>query len=255
MGVVACYQCGSTKSRPYAEENGFQLVKCAGCGLLFVSPRPSDQDISQSARTGMHGGDSVLERVGEFDERKVAAYISVLARLVERRALAKKSWLDIGCGHGEFLVALERYADLGATVSGLEPGEQKRAGARARGLTVHDETFTGAPGEFGGLSLLNVYSHLPDPVAALSSWRDWLEPGGYLLVQTGDTCHLPYRHHHKPFDLPDHLSFTNERLLRALLERVGFRVLRSAKLRHGHYKSWHFWKHPFRDMWLLAERR
>ena len=49
---VTCYQCGSNESRAYAEENGFRLVKCDRCGLLYVSPRPSDAEISEGMRTG-----------------------------------------------------------------------------------------------------------------------------------------------------------------------------------------------------------
>ncbi|HEV8550975.1 MAG TPA: class I SAM-dependent methyltransferase [Polyangiaceae bacterium] len=252
---VGCYQCGSQKARPYAEENGFQLVKCAGCGLLYVSPRPSDGAVSQGARTGLHEGDAVLDRVGHFHEGKVKTYLGILGRLFEPTALAKLKWLDIGCGHGELLVALETFAAFETPPLGLEPSEPKRKAARARGLRVEDETFSATPGEFGGISLLNVYSHLPNPVEALRHWGSWVRPGGYLLLQTGDTAGLPYRHHHQPFDLPDHLSFTNERLLRELLARVGFRVTGCVKLRHGHYPSWQFWKHPYRDMWLLAERR
>jgi SAM-dependent methyltransferase len=255
LTVVSCYQCGSRESRPYADENGFQLVKCSSCGLLYVNPRPSDHTISQGARTGKHRGHAEFERVGKFDEGKVRSYRRVLKRLTPPSSLTKLKWLDIGAGHGEFLIALQAYGKLDTPPLGLEPGEEKRSAARRRGLHVEDETFVAAPAEFGGISLLNVYSHLPNPVEALARWGSWLRPGGYLLLETGDSAHLPYPYHHKPFDLPDHLSFTNEQLLRGLLERVGFRVLRCVKRGHGYVRPWEFWKHPRRDMWLLAERR
>jgi len=252
--AVSCYQCGSRSTRPYAEENGFSLVKCRGCGLLYVNPRPSDEEVSEAARTGLHQGATAFERIGEFDERKIRTYLDVLGRLFRDRKDLGPRWLDIGCGHGEFLVALQRYAGLDQTLLGIEPSKPKRDSARSRGLNVVDETFRAEPAAFDGISLLNVYSHLPDPVSALKDWTAWLKPGGQLLLQTGDSCHLPARYHHKPFELPDHLSFSNERLVSQVLERVGLRVVRSVKLRHGAYPGWQFWKHPFRDMWLLAER-
>jgi SAM-dependent methyltransferase len=251
---VACYQCGSNASRSYAEENGFRLVKCDGCGLLYVSPRPSDTEISEGMRTGQHRGQVTLDRVGQFEPRKVDTYLGVLGRLLAPESLRGFHWLDVGCGHGEFLEALRGFCRDPLTLTGLEPGEEKRRQALARGLSIVDEAFRPEPDSLDGLSVLNVYSHLPDPVQALSEWRRWLRPGGLFVIQTGDSCHLPYRYHHKPFDLPDHLSFTNERLLRALLQRIGFKVLRCTKLRHGGYRSWEFWKHPRRDMWMLAER-
>jgi SAM-dependent methyltransferase len=252
---VGCYACGETRSRLYAEENGFRLVKCAGCGLLYVNPRPSDEVISQGARTGLHEGAATLERIGSFLPRKVEVYVQILADLFPSRKLEASPWLDVGAGHGEFLEALASFSGGATLAKGLEPGLAKREAARARGLDVEDERFEPEPGSLGGLSLLNVYSHLPDPVQALTRFGGWLRPGGLLLLQTGDSAHLSYRYHHKPFDLPDHLSFANERIVRSILERVGLRVVRTAKYRHGAYKSWQFWTHPRRDMWLLAERR
>jgi SAM-dependent methyltransferase len=219
-----------------------------------VNPRPSEAEISEGMRTGQHRGQVTLERVGQFDPGKVETYLRVLGRLLAPETIVDFRWLDVGCGHGEFLEALRRFCPGDLTLTGLEPGEKKRLAALTRGLAIVDETFRPAHESLDGLSILNVYSHLPDPARALSEWRRWLRPGGLLVIQTGDSCHLPYRYHHKPFDLPDHLSFTSERLLRALLQRIGFRVTRCTKLRHGGYRSWEFWKHPRRDMWMLAER-
>lgn len=254
MNVVDCYFCGSGQHRPYAEENGYQLVQCAGCGLLYVNPRPGDDEISAAMRTGQHRGEETLDRVGSFLPDKVAGYVSILDDLFAQRA-PKGRWLDIGCGHGEFVAALSQRFGASVAGTGLEPCAPKAAAARERGLTIIDSAEAIEPGSFDALSALNVYSHLPDPIAALRQWVGWLRPGGIFVIQTGDSCDLPARHHHRPFDLPDHLSFANQRIVRAILERVGLIVGDRRHYRHGGYPAWQLWRRPFRDMWLVARKR
>jgi SAM-dependent methyltransferase len=75
------------------------------------------------------------------------------------------------------------------------------------------------------ISLLNVYSHLPNPPAFLKSLKNLLNPGGEIVVQTGDTAHFPADEHYRPFYLPDHLSFASEKIVTGILKRLGFEIL------------------------------
>lgn len=43
-----CYNCKSNKSGFYAEENGFVLVECLECGLLYIQELPQGNRISNS---------------------------------------------------------------------------------------------------------------------------------------------------------------------------------------------------------------
>jgi SAM-dependent methyltransferase len=75
------------------------------------------------------------------------------------------------------------------------------------------------------ISLLNVYSHLPDPPAMIRLCRNLLNPGGELLIQTGDVADLSVEEIYRPLYLPDHLSFASEQIISGILERNGFKVL------------------------------
>jgi len=86
MKAVDCYFCGAAEQGPYAEENGYLLVKCAGCGLLYVNPRPGDDEITAAMQTGQHRGEETLDRVGAFIDDKVAGYEGVLADLFAEAA-------------------------------------------------------------------------------------------------------------------------------------------------------------------------
>ena len=56
METVSCYNCGAVESAGYAIENGFDLRKCAQCGLLYVSPRPDLAEFEQAHKLGEHKG-------------------------------------------------------------------------------------------------------------------------------------------------------------------------------------------------------
>jgi len=229
MKTVGCYYCGSGNHRYYAEENGFTLVKCDGCGLLFVENRPDDEQITQAHKQGKHRGIKELDVTGMFSPGRLEVYLKVLDDLFDGDMGNHRTWLDIGCGYGEFMLAVQRYARGKVSIVGTEPNVHKQASARRRGLNVDYFDLETHQGRYDVISLLNVYSHLPDPPRFLENVKRLLNPGGELIVQTGDTAGLSAVEHYRPFSLPDHLSFASQAIVAGILERLGFEVLRIRK--------------------------
>jgi SAM-dependent methyltransferase len=231
--MVACYNCGCEEGTFYAEENGFTLRRCVQCGLLLLADRPSDDQISQAHKQGKHTGLKQLDVTGKFAAGKIPRYISILRELFGDRLPVGTKWLDVGCGHGELLVAIQTCYPGQVSVRGTEPNAQKRASALKRGLDVDYFDLESHNERYDVISLLNVYSHLPDPPRFLQSLSALLRPGGELLIETGDSAHLAPDEHHRPFYLPDHLSFASEAIVVGILERIGFRVVGVRKYPFG----------------------
>ena len=124
--------------------------------------------------------------------------------------------------------------------------------------------------------MLNVFSHLPDPVESLTAWKRFVKPGGFIFLETGHSAHLSPKDHHKPYYLPDHLSFGNQQIVSDILKRIGFeptmtriyrhtvfpafKPIRAAKEavkrllgRPNRYKDY-CPRQPNRDMFILARR-
>jgi 2-polyprenyl-3-methyl-5-hydroxy-6-metoxy-1,4-benzoquinol methylase len=223
---VACYVCGQQNDEVWARENGYAAVRCGHCGLVYVDPRPRLESISAAARTGFHDGADQLNVVGSYGgEPRVQRYVDILRDLYGEGYFYKsgESWLDYGCGYGEFLEALRKESGRSLRLTGLEPNEIKAASARERGLDVGFGPSK-LTGRFHYISLLNVYSHLPSPPETLTELRERLEPGGELLIETGNFAELEREQIPTKLDLPDHLSFAGERLVRRVLEKAGFRM-------------------------------
>jgi SAM-dependent methyltransferase len=230
MEIVGCYNCGAQDSTDFASENGYSLRKCVACGLLYVNPRPSATEIEQAHKLGQHSGAKQVNTTGFYDFSKVSSYRKTLEDLFgDNRSLRGKRWLDIGCGFGELMLALKKFSRNELDVSGVEPNVHKTAAARRQGLNVSYFDLDQHTERYDFISLLNVYSHLPDPGKALASWKRLLKPDGELLLETGDTADMSPETHPTPYYLPDHLSFASERIVRDVLERAGFEILEVQK--------------------------
>lgn len=225
MKITNCYLCGSEQHTFYAEENGFHLVKCDVCGLLFVEDRPNDSEISEANKQGLHGGRNAFDVTGTFDPAKITVYLKILEDLFKEDLGNKNTWLDVGCGHGEFMVAVQKYGSAEIIVKGTEPNVHKQESALERGLNVSYFDIESHDEKYDIISMLNVYSHLPDPPAFLNSLKRILKPHGELILETGDTAGLSAKDHYRPFLLPGHLSFASEGIVVDILKRLDFEIL------------------------------
>lgn len=241
MTEVSCYSCGSARHAPYATENGWRLVKCAGCGLLYVNPRPNDDEIKESVTIGAHTGEQTLSSTGKYMPAKVATCRKVLTDIYGSELQTRKwAWLDVGSGHGEMLVALRELSRNNVTAKGMEPNRYRIAAARKRGLDVDDFDLASHGQNYDCISLLNVYSHLPNPPSYLRLVRQRLKPKGEVLLQTGDTAGFRADQHPRPFLLPDHLSFCSEEILLRILKETGFKIISISK-------------YPVLQIWLMRQ--
>jgi SAM-dependent methyltransferase len=229
---VSCYVCGSSEGEPWGRENGFTALRCIECGLVYVSPRPTKASISLAAQSGLHEGSHTVDETGQRHPGKLRTYRKRLRALFESGEIGREPgrWLDIGCGFGEFLEAITEESQGRLTVVGSEPNERKAASARARALDVTFRDLATEERRYSYVSLLNVFSHVPDPPELLRTLRELLLPRGQIVLQTGNWAELERSAIPDLLHLPDHLSFASERILRRLLEASGFEVERVLRL-------------------------
>ena len=110
---------------------------------------------------------------------RLAVLLGVLARLLPAPPYRV---LELGCGTGNVLQALDRFGEL----IGVERDAEMRAIGRAAGLDIREGSLPDdipvAAGWADAVLLLDVIEHLDDDVAALRAAREAVRPGGLVLV-------------------------------------------------------------------------
>jgi SAM-dependent methyltransferase len=102
-------------------------------------------------------------------------------RLIE--AISPNNVLDVGCGPGALLAELHR---MGIECHGLETSPDALAIGRElhcdSGVQLHDHPADDWLGKFDLVTAFEVLEHIEQDVAALRQWREWIKPGGHLMI-------------------------------------------------------------------------
>ena len=233
--AVNCPFCDKDESTPWKTENGYTAVKCVHCGLIYVNPRPLLSVIEEAVNTGvhremLHGRTAIGRRVGSKIRRYRSILLPMFADVWQRSTPI--SWLDVGCGFGEFIQAVSMLAPSGSSIVGLEPMNPKVKAARERGLNVHEGYLIEVKERFDFISLINVLSHIPNFREFLEDIKNKLNPGGTVFIETGNIGDLQgYYQVPTELDLPDHLVFAGERHTIDWLREAGFSIVDVKKKR------------------------
>lgn len=237
---VPCYLCGDTQQDPWGMEKGYAIGKCRRCGLVYLNPRPVLEQITEAARTGLHETESNnLVTIGKYSTERVNRYRTRLQSLFSENELTEKPcrWLDIGAGFGELLQALREISAKDSVLLGIEPCEPKVNVAKSLGLPVENRLLKDVAGTFTHISLVNVFSHLPDPIDFLNELKPLMAPNCKMLLVTGNGGDLPRKEYPGILSLPDHLSFAGEANLHVIFEKAGFQVKKIDRYPHPGIKD------------------
>ena len=224
---LSCPACGAPTQHTYLYSKlGYDILRCVECGIGRTEAAGFDPSsyYSEEYFSGGHsdgysdylGAEPVLRR--EF--ARVVAFL--------RRHCRGGRLLEIGCAYGFFLQEAEAYFD----VFGIELAAEAATHCRHSGLTVLDgvadeETLRRLP-PMDAIVLLDVVEHLPNPKQTLELCARQLNPGGVVLLTTGDFGSLVSRLTGSKWRLmtpPQHLWFFTPGSMQRLAEGAGLKLV------------------------------
>lgn len=248
---VLCAACGAReatcvhrKASPDGEVHS--IVRCTACGLVYVNPRRCQDTLTDMYRSSpyyQNVHDALFGYDDYMGDREILAiFFNHQLDTIERHVKAGGRLLDVGCATGFLLDEARRR---GWQTAGVEVSEFASEYARTEGkldvlsTTLRDATY---PAEhFDAIVMDDVVEHLSDPEEELREvWRI-LKPGGIVLIHTPNIDSLWYKlmgKHWVHLRPVEHLYYFSPATLTKLLERVGFRVVRtrpSGKTTHLKY--------------------
>lgn len=222
--TITCPCCSSGTTTFWARENGYTAVKCSDCGLVYVNPRPREDVITEANKVGVHQGDQgALDVTGHRNNAKVPYYSTILREMFAREQTEDKPlrWLDVGAGYGEFVEAVISTMPAGTAAEGLEPMAPKVKVAQSLGIPVDSRDLKDVGDGYDVISLINVYSHIPDFDGFGRMLVNKLNPGGVLFIETGNVAALSREQFPDILYLPDHMVFSSLPQMRQIIGNLG----------------------------------
>lgn len=203
----------------------FTLYRCAACGLIYQTPRPTAESFAAIYPDDYvpHSADISAEYTPYPDTVRACGFIN-------RWQPNGHTLLDIGCGAGNLLRAMRVLAPRWH-LAGVEPAAGAAATARSYGLDVQPHRLEDAhlPRDaWDAIVLWNVLEHLPDPLGTLRYVRTLLAPGGlvYLAVPMADSLDARiFGRYWIGWDMPRHFVVFERPTLRAMLAQAGLEIV------------------------------
>jgi cyclopropane fatty-acyl-phospholipid synthase-like methyltransferase len=205
------------------------LRAISSCELLYVNPRPYSDAIDDAVQLGSHSFEdgSKLDVRAKRVALKERSNESVIRHLFKEELQQQQplTWLDVGAGYGEFVGMMQRILPQASVAEGIEPMVHKATVAAGLNIPVRHGYLTEVSEQFDAVSLIDVFSHIPDFGSFLHDIRKVLRPNGSLLLKTGNVAEIGDRRNFPdPLNLPDHLVFGGAAQVTRFLTEAGFEV-------------------------------
>ncbi len=226
METIDCPLCGSSRHRVvyerldhthYVVERHFRVVRCRACGMAFVNPRPTRDEIEAFYPPDFYEADLRPEELLRQKQETLQARGRLLQGLRPGRLL------DIGCQKGEFMHWMR---ERGWQVQGVEFSDRA---PNLFGLPIFRgrlEEAQFAPESFDLITLWAVLEHMHDPVDTLRRVAALLRRQGRAFVLVPNFRSLPARIMRHD-DVPRHLVMFTPRTLARAAAVAGLQVRRT----------------------------
>ena len=248
--VPRCPVCGANSFSDYAVgfdyelltcRNPWRFVQCSACQNLWLNPRPAVRELATIYPTSYYAYNYsqinvIARRAKEWlDSHKMAKLI----RMCRQKPC---SYLDIGCGDGRFLRALEKSGVERDKLYGLELDQAVVDRLRKKGYTgVFRERVEDASsipnGSIDLITMFHVIEHVNDPATVIRRISQWLSPRGIFALETPNIDSWDARLFRSTYwggyHIPRHWNLFMPSTAVRLLRQNGFRVLATV-YRTGH---------------------
>ena len=230
--MTDCQVCGTRDRRLFVSHKSMELFECAACGLIYLDPMPSADEIGVLYADAYNGTTTGYFAKVASKMRRSRKRIARLRRAVRPTATPLPRFLDIGASGG-FMAEAARENGWDVTGVELDPASVAYARTNYPAATfVHGTAESYAaetPMPFDLIYCSEVIEHVADVNAFVAALASLLRPAAYLYLTTPDIGHW-----RRPrnlvrwdgFSPPAHCLYFKPANLTRLLERHGFRIVK-----------------------------
>ncbi len=225
MEQIKCIFCEKDDNQIVIEESGYTGRRCCHCGLIYVSPRPTINEIQELYKDNKADKSAEVHMENELFKRLHARHnLRIITSFVEGGTI-----LDIGAGAGYFL---DEARKQGFNPYAIELNHIQADYIRntmkipCEESSLHCSSFSDT--DFDVIYHCDVISHFFDPIFAFKEINEKMKEGSFLVFETGNLGEVAPKYFklYRRFSYPDHLFFFSTDNLKDLCEKSGFRFVK-----------------------------
>lgn len=242
MEYINCILCGSNGSRILFKkkdkfgitDDEFCVVECLECGLLFVNPRPSEEEIGKFypntySWKETFDTNSYFTRLIRHLEKNYRYHLlkDEVLKVIKNTGIKVGKVLDVGCGTGDRLDVFRSY---GFDTYGVEISDAADYAKEYMKLNVLKGGLFAANFPdcfFDIITLYNVLEHTHNPLRVCQEINRILKDDGFLIIQIPNKdsiqCHI-FMKRWSAFDVPRDLYYFNISTMNTLFQKTGFKI-------------------------------
>lgn len=233
--LARCPLCDSAGQKPWHRKNGYRVVECSQCGFIFTQDYPSADFLHRYYEKAYEGSDGTFKPRGGLARRfKYRTFAHWIRHYYPKSQVIRT--LEIGCGQGDLLRAVQRDSRFEAR--GLDYGDGPLGYARSLGLRVDKgdiQSMQFPDAAFDLVVALHVLEHVHDPNATIREVHRVLGPRGLLFAVCPCVTHYKARRAGENWQYlgpPGHLWYFSPRTISRFLEKFGFDILHASCFYH-----------------------
>lgn len=237
MEFVKCNLCNNNSTKKLFKINGFDIVKCSKCGLVYTNPRLGEKEAVEVYKKDYYNNPGFLKKGTYFGYKNYLNEKKEITETFKKRLKVIESYkskgriLDIGCALGFFLELAKSH---GWETYGTEVSDsaymhvKKNKGIKAFHGDLKKARFKNK--FFDVVTMFDVIEHLTNPKGYLKEAKRILKKGGLLVINTPNSGSLAAKVLGKNWleykRVREHNYFFSHKTLEKMLKQEGFKVLR-----------------------------
>lgn len=237
MIKIACPLCRGKNHQKLYQKDGFGIVECENCGLVFVNPRLSVTEIRNHYNKKYYQSNDPSDktRYTDYNFRYLKSHekkrFESIFKNLDQFAPKKGRFLDVGAATGFLVLEANKK---GWQAEGVEISKWAADYAKK---TLKVKMFQGdmfrakfENESFDAVTMLDILEHLESPIKELKEVHRILKKGGVIYIETINFDHFITKHligrNYKHLVPAFHLIYFGRKQLRQFLEKSGFKILK-----------------------------